>query len=95
MLLIANPIGIVAFLWIVRGGHVAHNGLVAGSSPAGPTTRSFEPEDFLEGADKSRFLDVGCPPARALVSAETFFGLEVGVPPPSACNIRGRPRLED
>ena len=29
-----------------------HNGLVGGSSPAEPTTQSFEPEDFPETAEK-------------------------------------------
>jgi hypothetical protein len=30
----------------------AHNRLVGGSNPAGPTTQSFEPEDFPETAEK-------------------------------------------
>jgi hypothetical protein len=30
----------------------AHNGLVGGSSPPGPTTQSFEPEDFPETSQR-------------------------------------------
>ena len=30
----------------------AHNGLVGGSNPSGPTTQSFEPGDFPETAEK-------------------------------------------
>jgi hypothetical protein len=40
------------FSGLSEGVGLAHNGLVGGSSPPGPTTQSFEPEDFPETAEK-------------------------------------------
>jgi hypothetical protein len=43
----------IAPTWIVQGrAGQAHNDLIEGSSPPGPTTQSFEPEDFPETAEK-------------------------------------------
>ena len=42
------------FCWNSPESLTAHNGLVAGSSPAGPTTHSFETRDFPERAAERR-----------------------------------------
>src|SRR5689334_14622962 len=48
----------------------AHNGLVGGSSPPGPTTHSFEPRDF---PDTCKWAAIGGLRRWRFVSAETNF----------------------
>ena len=52
------------------------NGLVGGSSPAGPTTQSFEPEDFAETSQRPASAGFG---ASGSVSAETVSGLNASL----------------
>jgi hypothetical protein len=44
----------------LRGGWLAHNGLVGGSSPPGPTTQSCAIRHFLVSAEHRRFPAVWC-----------------------------------
>jgi hypothetical protein len=71
------------FCWDLRRNQAAHNGLVAGSSPAGPTTQSREWGDFPKTRENA---PIGGSRAtarsllrRRLVFAASFGGLVSGV----------------